>query len=334
VQKRCGSTKKTKQFNMYRVIFFGTEAFAVKILASLIENPSAFTVAAVVTQPARPVGRKQIITPSPVASYAAEHNLEILTPTTLKDAAVTPKLAEYAADVFVVAQYGMIIPQAILDIPAHGAVNVHASLLPRHRGASPVHAAILSGDEITGVTFMKMDALMDHGDLFAEYRMPIAPDDTTDSLMAKLAELSAEHFPMDLKHLLDGTITATPQNHDAATATGMLSRESGFVSWETMDAAHIERMTRAFHPWPGVSVQVNGIMFKLIKVHCGDSIENSTPGTLSITPKEVRIATINGSIIVDEIQPAGKSTMTGVQFANGYKSLDGQVCTTMSASSK
>jgi methionyl-tRNA formyltransferase len=318
---------------MYRVVFFGTEAFAVKILESLVNNAADFSVVGVVTQPARPVGRKQILTASPVAEYAAAHGLETVTPTTLKNASIAEQLATYAADVFVVAQYGMIIPQAILDIPAHGAINVHASLLPRHRGASPVHTAILSGDAITGVTFMKMDALMDHGDLFAEYQLPIATDDTTESLMNKLAEISAAHFPSDLKNLLDGTISATPQNHTDATGTKMLTRESGFVAWETMDAALIERMTRAFYPWPGVSIQVDDAIFKIIKAHTADAADGE-PGTLHISGKDLSVATIHGQLIVDEIQPAGKSSMTGAQFANGYKQLDGKKCTTMSASSK
>lgn len=319
---------------MYRVIFFGTEAFAVKILESLVAHPEQFAVVAVVTQPARPVGRKQIITPSPVAVCAAAHGIEILTPTTLKDAAVAAQLQSFAADVFVVAQYGMIIPQTILDIPAHGAINVHASLLPRHRGASPVHSAILAGDSVTGVTFMKMDALMDHGDLFAEYSLPIAPDDTTESLMNKLAEISAKHFPHDLNELLNGTIGATAQNHAAATGTKMLSRESGFVVWETMDASLIERMTRAFFPWPGVSIQIGEVIFKIITAHVGQSAKKDLPGTMHVSPQEVSLETIDGLLIVDEIQPAGKSVMSAQQFANGYKFLDGQICTTMSASAK
>lgn len=319
---------------MYRIVFFGTETFAVKILESLLAQSEQFSVAAVVTQPARPVGRKQIITASPVAVYATDHNLEILTPTTLKDAKIAQQLASYAADVFVVAQYGMIIPQAILDIPKYGAINVHASLLPRHRGASPVHSAILAGDAITGVTFMKMDALMDHGDLFAEYSIPIAPEDNTELLMQKLADLSAQHFPHDLSQLLNGSIVATPQNHAAATVTTMLSRESGFVVWETMNAGLIERMTRAFFPWPGVSIQIENTIFKIIKAHVRASAETGAPGTMRVSSHEVSIDTIDGLLIVDEIQPAGKSVMTSQQFANGYKMLDGRLCTTMSASVK
>ncbi len=319
---------------MYRVVFFGTESFAVKILQSLLEKPELFSVAAVVTQPARPVGRKQILTESPVALHAKEHGIEVITPAKLKEPAIAQQLVAYAADTFVVAQYGMIIPQAILDIPQHGAINVHASLLPRHRGASPVHTAILAGDAETGVTFMKMDAQMDHGDLFAEYSLSILPSDTTETLMDKLADLSAQHFPQDLHELLSGTRVATAQNHAAATGTNMLSRESGFVSFETMDAAQIERMTRAYYPWPGVSIQIEDAIFKIIKAHTMPAREISVPGTLSVSDNGIQIETIDGILVVDEIQPAGKNPLSAQQFSNGYKSLSGKKCTTMSVSSK
>lgn len=319
---------------MYRVIFFGTESFAVKILQSLLEKPELFSVAAVVTQPARPVGRKQILTESPVALHAKECGIEVITPAKLKERAIAEQLAAYAADVFVVAQYGMIIPQSVLDIPPHGAINVHASLLPRHRGASPVHTAILAGDTETGVTFMKMDAQMDHGDLFAEYSLPILPSDTTETLMDKLADLSALHFPQDLHELLSGNRVATEQNHAAATGTKMLSRESGFVSFETMDAALIERMTRAYYPWPGVSIQIDDTVFKIIKAHTMPAHQSSTPGRLTVSDNGIEIETIDGVLVVDEIQPAGKNLMSAQQFSNGYKALSGKKCTTMSASSK
>lgn len=319
---------------MYRVIFFGTESFAVKILQSLLEKPELFSVAAVVTQPARPVGRKQILTESPVALHAKECGIEVITPAKLKERAIAEQLAAYAADVFVVAQYGMIIPQSVLDIPPHGAINVHASLLPRHRGASPVHTAILAGDTETGVTFMKMDAQMDHGDLFAEYSLPILPSDTTEILMDKLADLSALHFPQDLHELLSGNRVATEQNHAAATGTKMLSRESGFVSFETMDAALIERMTRAYYPWPGVSIQIDGTVFKIIKAHTMPTQQSSTPGRLTVSDNGIEIETADGVLVVDEIQPAGKNLMSAQQFSNGYKALSGKKCTTMSASSK
>lgn len=311
---------------MHRVIFFGTEQFAVRILESLLHAPQDFTVAAVVTQPARPVGRKQIVTPSPVSQFATEHAIPVITPVTLKDSAVIEQLAAYTADVFVVAQYGLIIPKRILEIPAHGAINVHASLLPKHRGASPVHGSILAGDAETGVTFMKMDALMDHGDLFASYRLPIEPADTTETLMAKLADLSAEHFPMDLKKLLSGEIVAVPQNHDDATFTKLLSRETGFIVWDQMGAATVERMTRALFPWPGVTTEIAGATFKIVAAHVESPELSGTPGKLHVTRERVWIETIAGEIVLDAVQPAGKQSMSAAQFGNGYQALDGAIC--------
>lgn len=319
---------------MHRIVFFGTEQFAVRILDSLLQAPELFSVVAVVTQPARPVGRKQILTPSPVFTRATEHLIPILTPVTLKNPEIAEQLASYAADAFVVAQYGLIVPKKILEIPVHGAVNVHASLLPRHRGASPVHAAILAGDAETGVTFMKMDELMDHGDLFAMYRLSIDPSDTTETLMAKLADLSAEHFAEDLKKLLSGELQAQAQDHSAATGTTLLSRESGFVVWDEMDAARIERMIRALTPWPGVTIEINGALFKIITAHVENAENHGSAGLVHISPSDIRIETIDGELVIDAIQPAGKQSLSATQFANGYRSLDGARCTSVNVSVK
>jgi len=320
---------------MYRVVFFGTESFAVKILESLLAARDNFSVVAVVTQPARPVGRKQIITHSPVHTLASAQGLPVLTPEKLRGEEILEQLKNLNADVFVVAQYGLIIPKSILAIPPNGAVNVHGSLLPRHRGASPVHAAILSGDTVTGTTFMKMDELMDHGDLFASYPITINPKETTETLMARLAELSATHFPSDLKDFLDGSTQAHPQNHADATATGLLSRESGFINWQTMDAHAIERMIRALSPWPGVTAHIETIPYKLIAAHVenGEAI-SPNPGLVRIEGKKIILETILGDLVVDQIQPAGKQPMQAADFINGNAMINGKVCATESASSK
>lgn len=320
---------------MYRVIFFGTESFAVAILQSLLAASETFSVVAVVTQPARPVGRKQILTPSPVDVYAEEHGIVVLTPEKLRGEEIAAELRALGADVFVVAQYGLIIPKTVLAIAPHGAVNVHASLLPRHRGASPVHAAILSGDAVTGTTFMKMDELMDHGDVFASYELAIQPDDTTETLMARLAELSAAHFPSDLHKFLDGTLHATEQNHAAATATGLLSRESGYIDWQKMDAAHIERMVRALTPWPGVTLHIETVPYKIIDAHVeNDDALSETPGLISFENKKIVVKTIQGDLVIDSIQPAGKQPMRAADFINGNAGLSGKTCITASVSSK
>lgn len=314
---------------MIRVIFFGTEQFAVRMLQTLAADKKRYEIVGVVTQPPRPVGRKQIMTASPVAEFAATQNFHILTPTSLKGEEIIGELAKIQADLFIVAQYGLIIPKKVLDIPPRGAVNVHASLLPSHRGASPVHATILAGDTVAGITFMMMDEQMDHGDIISMYSLPVLPSDTTPALMDKLATLASEHLCDDVVALLDGKILPQGQLHDQATFTKMLSRETGYVAWNDMDAETVERMVRALYPWPGVTTEINEQLYKIIAGHVEDPTSQSeSPGKLHVTAPRVWIETKRGNLVIDKIQPSGKDALTADQFSRGYSTLDEAQCVT------
>lgn len=311
---------------MIRVVFFGTERFALRNLQTLYEASDVFEIVGVVTQPPRPVGRAQTITPSPVHEFASSKGTQVLTPETLKNDDIIAYLRGLSADVFVVAQYGLIIPQQVLDIPPYGAVNIHGSLLPRYRGASPAQAALLAGDKETGVSLMVMDAKMDHGPVFAMYTLPIASTDTTESLLTKLGDLAAEHLVHDLAAFVAGVLQPREQNHEGATFTKLLSRETGYINWNTMDASCIERMTRALTPWPGVTTKIQDKQLKIISAHTESETQSQRPGTILIDRNTVKFVTIAGTLVADTIQIAGKPVMTAHNFANGYAILNGTHC--------
>ena len=316
---------------MTRIIFFGSEQFAVKILQSLVVDSENFSVVAVVTQPSRPVGRKQTLTQTPVATYATEQRIKILAPTSLKAPNIHSELQKFEADVFVVAQYGLIIPQAILEIPHFGAVNVHASILPRHRGATPVQGALLAGDNQTGVSIMVMDALMDHGPIINIHPCDISPTDTIKTLMDTLATCASENFSKDLLGFIHGEIEPIEQNHDVATFTKIMTRQTGFIDWSSMDAIQIERMTRALVPWPGVTFSTEKQEYKIIAAHVArtdEVLDEIIPaGIIRIARGSILlVGTISGAISIDIIQPAGKNQMTASECCRGYASINNAVC--------
>lgn len=317
---------------MMRVIFFGTETFGREMLAALLDAPEHFTIVSVVTQPPRPVGRKQILTPSPVHELARAHGLAIHTPESLRTPDIAEALTSLEPDLFIVAQYGNIIPAAILTIPKHGAVNVHASILPQLRGASPVHGAILSGLSETGVSFMVMDEKMDHGPVFSKHVVPITSEDTTPTLMVKLAACAREHLVHDVNEWLAGQRAAVAQLHDDATFTPLLSRASGAIDWTTMDAQHISRMVHAYGEWPGVSFCVDEKTFKIISAYAMPAANTTPAGTISIRAGEINISTVNNqNLVIKQIQPAGKAIMSAAAFCNGYQKLDGLHCVNAAA---
>ncbi len=314
---------------MIRVIFFGTEKFARTILKALIDYPQ-FEVIAVVTQPPRPVGRKQILEKSPVQIMSEQSGIAVFTPTTLKNSTVEDDLSALKPELFIVAQYGLIIPRAILDVPVHGAINVHGSLLPQYRGASPVQTALLNGDKTTGVTFILMDSKMDHGPILGMYALSILETDTTETLLARLATIGALHIGKISTDWISKKIEPKLQDESAVTLTKLFSRTDANIDWKTQSAVSIERMLRAFTPWPGVSTMLNGIIFKLIKIHVEisevDALKKFEPGTIHFQNKKILIGTTDGVLCIDEIQPAGKNILDAASFFNGYHSLDGLQC--------
>lgn len=307
-----------------RIIYFGTAQFAVPALERLLSHQDHFEIVAVVTQPDRPVGRHGVIQQSPVAECARGRNLLVLTPESLKDVEVQESLVLLKPDLFVVAAYGKILPQAVLAIPRHGSLNLHGSLLPKYRGASPIQMAILEGEAETGVTLMVMDDKMDHGPLIAKSQLTIASDDTHDTLEKRLGVVAADLLLENLELFLSGTKKPMEQDHAAATFTKILSRDNGTIDWGQEDAARIERKLRAFDPWPGAYAVWNRggkpLRIKFIRMRVADETNGAAPGTVFVsldgTPA---VQTTKGALLLLEVQLEGKKAAAGADFINGYK---------------
>lgn len=308
-----------------RVVFMGTPAFSVPSLMALVEE-AAFEVLAVFTQPDRPAGRGREPQPPPVKQLAQEHDITVLQPRRLRDnLEMIEMLRKLNPDVIVVAAYGLILPASVLEIPPHGCVNVHASLLPRHRGAAPVAAAILDGDEETGITIMLMDEEMDHGPVLAQRATTIRPDDTRESLMERLSEVGAELLVEVLPRWVAGAVEPQPQDHGAATYTGMLQKEDGEIDW-TQPAPRIARMTRAYDPWPGAYTFLDGQRFKVLEAEAIDTdTGGERPGTVTEIDQGLAVATGDGLVLLKKVQLAGKRAMDIDAFAHGQRDFVGSV---------
>lgn len=290
---------------MYRLAFFGTSTFAVPLVRALAADPR-FSISVVVTQPDRPVGRKQVVTASPVKELAVMLGLSVFQPEQMKAPEAVETLRQYAFDAAVVASYGQILSQAALDLAPNKFINLHGSILPAYRGASPIAEAIKQGEHETGVTVMLMDAQMDHGAMLATATCPILDTDTTETLEARMAELGAATLPTILAEYLDGKIVPTEQPHEQATFCKLIKKEDGFVDTSMLSAAALDRLVRAYTPWPNVTIEYQGARLKLLKTHVG--IAGSRD--LSLPCKE-------GTLIVDECRPEGGKTMTGEAFLRG-----------------
>lgn len=313
---------------MIRIVYFGTADFAVAPLRALLDDPSGrYEVVTVVSRPDKPVGRKQGLQAAPVAALARERGLTLLQPTNLKDPEFAAAMAAAASDVYVVASYGRIIPKSILDIPKIAPLNLHGSILPKYRGASPIQAALIEGESDTGVTLMVMDAEVDHGPVISEALVPISPDDTHATLELKLGDAAAWLLQRDLAPFCSGELRAVPQDHSAATITSLIRKEDGLIDWRNEDAERIERKTRAYSPWPGAYFTLShagaSIRIKLLKASVVTAPEDGTaPGKLFISPSgRPAIVAAGGAVELLEIQPEGKKAMSGLAFINGHRGL-------------
>jgi methionyl-tRNA formyltransferase len=299
---------------MKRVIFMGTPQIAVPSLQFLLD--SGFDVPLVISQPDRPKGRGNLMQPTPVKEAALAAGIEVYQPERIKNnPEVLEKLKSYNADFFAVVAYGKILPKEILDLPKYAPVNVHFSLLPLYRGAAPVNWAIMNGDELTGVSTMKMDVGMDTGDILLVETTPIARKTDAD-LAAELSVTGANLLVKTLKEY--NSITPTPQQHDLATVAPMMTKELGEIDF-TRPAAEIERKIRAFSVWPTAYTHLNGKIFKLFAADI-DLKGHSAPGMIyDITKHSFSIATGAGGLIIKEIQPEVKRKMAVADFLAGYK---------------
>lgn len=303
-----------------KLIFMGTPEFAVPSLHALLA--AGHTIQAVFTQPDKPVGRKQIVTPPPVKVAAQARNLTVLQPVKLRTpearAQFEPLLS--AADACVVAAYGRILPDWWLAAPRLGCINVHSSLLPKYRGAAPINWAIAEGEQETGVTIMQMDVGMDTGPMLLQKATPIGPDETAPELTRRLAAMGAELLSEALARLAQGELPPIPQNNDEATHAPLLKKEDGLVDW-MRTAKEICNRHRAFTPFPGCYTMYDGQKLELISIR--DEVGNAAyePGTVvEITKDNFAVACGNTTQLrIAEIQPAGKRVMSVRDFLNGAK---------------
>lgn len=298
-----------------RIVFMGTPDFAVPALDAL--RRSGHEIVCVYSQPPRPKGRGHQVHPSPVHAYAEENHIPVRTPRSIRKLDAIQEFIALQADVAIVAAYGLILPKEILEAPKYGCINIHASLLPRWRGASPIQHAIWMGDKQTGVTLMQMDEGLDTGAMIDKQPVAIKPETTASSLHDELSSLgSAMIIEAVTKLARDGEIPATPQDNTVATYAKLLRKEDGFVDWNKT-SVEIERQIRSLNPWPGVSTQANGQRFKILAAvnHSGALVDGDV-GT--ILNRDGDIACGNGTILkLEKIQPPNAKPMDFASALNG-----------------
>ena len=299
-----------------KVIFMGTPEFAGTNLKALID--AGYNIVLVLCQPDKPVGRKHILTAPPVKVIAQENGIEVYQPDTLKTDEALSRVQSYGADLIVTAAYGKILPKAILDLPKYGCINCHGSLLPARRGSAPVQRAILEGDKVTGITFMKMDVGMDTGDIIDKIEVEIDPNEHTESLMNKLAEASAAKLPEIIDKWVAGELTTTKQDDSLATACPPIRPEEGEFTWD-QDATAIHNRVRALSAWPGAFVMKDDNKLKILdsvvledESIVPDELKNVEPGTVVKAKGENLIVKCGrGFLKVMELQvPGGKRLMS------------------------
>lgn len=302
-----------------RIVFMGTPDFAVPSLKALIE--AGHEVCGVFSQPDKPVGRHQgKLKPTPVKECALAHNIPVFQPAKLRDGTALAQLQELAPELIVVAAYGRILPDDILDLPPKGCINVHSSLLPKYRGSAPIHWAVVNGDKETGVTIMHMATELDAGDIIDQVTTPIDPDETVETVHDRLAELGGELLVKVVARIADGTAVRTPQDPAQVTFAPMLSRELCPIDW-TMPARAIHNKVRGLVPWPATSTDViNGDAVKVFATAVLDKDTPAQPGTIVAAGKEgIDIACGDGKVLrVLELQAPGSRRMAAAAYLAGH----------------
>jgi methionyl-tRNA formyltransferase len=299
----------------------GTPAFACPSLTALLMRSDR--VVGVVCQPDRPRGRGLALSAPPVKELAVAHGIPVLQPEKARDPAFFARLSDLEPDLIVVAAYGRILPRSILDLPPRGCINVHASILPRHRGAAPIQHAILAGDAETGVTIMAMSEEMDAGDMLLVRTTPIGPDDTGGALTERLARLGAEALGAALDGLRAGSPRAVPQPATGITFAPRIEREHTHLDW-AKSAADLERAVRAFAPDPGAWTTLDGGTFKVFRATVVAQAPAGAAGTIvEVTPARLVVATGHGGLALDEVQPQGRRRMPIGAFLAGHRIAPG-----------
>lgn len=297
---------------MANIVFMGTPDFAVPTLKALIEHHN---VIGVVTQPDRPAGRNKKIRQSPIKEVAVDAGIPVFQPKKIRTPESIEELKQWDADFYIVAAFGQILPQTILDMPKYASINVHASLLPRWRGAAPIHAAIREGDSESGITIMIMDAGLDTGPMLTKHAIKIDDDETGQSLHDKLAEIGGELLIETLPKYLSGEVKPQQQDETLVTYAPQIKKEEGNIDW-SQSAKSIERLVRAFTPWPGTFTFWNGTQ---LKIHSGNDGDGQAEAGMVIEKNgQIAIGTGDGLYYPDEVQLAGKKRVSIADFVNGY----------------
>lgn len=306
-----------------KVVFFGTPDFSVPFLSALIEDQN-LDVVAVVCQPDKPVGRKGTVTPPAIKTIAIDNGIAVIQPKSLKNDETLDHIRPFEADLFVVVAYGKIIPQAVLDIPKLGSINVHPSLLPEYRGPAPMQAAIAEGDDQTGVSIMLLDAGMDTGPILAQEVLSLDADETYGSLVGKVHQMGPRLLVSTIKRYIAGDITPLPQDHNRATLTSLLKREDGHIDW-TAPLIQLERKIRAYDPWPGTWTMWNNKRIKILKARESDFKADVPPGTVTVKENQLFVDCYDGTLQILELQLEGKPAMSTEAFMTGNTDIVGSV---------
>lgn len=306
-----------------KIVFMGTPDFAVGALEALVE--AGHDVVAVVTQPDKPKGRGKEMQQTPVKECALKHNIDVFQPVKIKTPEAVEVLRGYGAELFVVAAFGQILSKEILDMPKFGCVNIHASLLPKYRGAAPIQWAILDGEKETGVTIMQMNEGLDTGDMLTKVVVPIEDTDTGESLFDKLAEAGAKLLIETIPQIEAGELTPQPQDDSLSTYAKMIKKEMGLIDWKK-EAVVLERLVRGMNSWPSAYTHFNGKTLKIWETEIEEGNSNMVPGMVAeVTKNSIKVQTGQDLLVLKQIQLEGKKRMDVASFLLGYKVEPGTV---------
>lgn len=308
---------------MYKVIFMGTPDFAVSALNCLIASPD-YDVCLAVSQPDKPAGRKQTVTPTPVRAAAEAGGVEVYQPATLKTDESYEKLLSYAPDFIVVAAYGKILPQRVLDIPKYGCVNLHGSLLPKYRGSAPIQRCVINGEKVTGITTMLMDAGVDTGDILLKCETEIGENETAGELFDRLASMCPDILLKTLGGIADGTVKPVKQDSENTTLAPMLDKSESVIDWNS-DALTVHNKVRGMNPWPVARTTFCGKILKLCAAHPADvSSAKGDVGTLSANGGRLFVKCGgNTALELTQVQLEGAKKMSAADFLRGHANADG-----------
>ncbi len=304
-----------------RLVIFGSGTFGQSSFEALADD-ARFEIVAIVSQPARPVGRKQVLTPTAIAAWAEKRGLPVSTPEQLRQQSEVEKiLAAFKADLFVVADYGLIVPTNILKLPLMGCLNIHASLLPAWRGASPIAQTILHGEKDTGVTLMVMDAGLDTGPIVQQWSIDLTGQETRPELEQRLSLLAAEHIVEAISEYFDGQIKPEPQENEKKSLAPKITVEDGQATWGS--AVVLERKIRAFQPWPGLWTMWNGQRMKILAATVQPGSPLTPPGTIEIDGKRWKISCHDGWLAPSQVQFSGKNPQPAETIPGSYQNFIG-----------